>query len=126
MCPANLSSGGSAHQGGGQRDPAPGGGSRDARISARPASHSHRGHGCSWHRAARLLSFSHGLVVLCSVLHEQNAGEWISVQAAHRSEQPGPEAHQEVTFQGCDKGKLVKGNFEIPHQMLVVRETALG
>lgn len=115
---SNPSSGGSADQSSGQWDPAAGGGPRDTRISAQPASYSHGGDGRVRHRAAQFLPSSHGLAFLRSIPAEQKAQRFGS-QAAHHSKQPGPEAHQEVTFQGCEEGKLFKW-------MLVVMETTLG
>lgn len=82
-------------------------------MSAQPATHPHRGHGHCGGEASHLLP-SPGRPLpypaIGPILPQQTAGERLGVQAAGGAEQPGAEADQEVTVQGCKEGKPT------PHQ----------
>lgn len=106
-------SGGAADQSRRQRDQVAGGGSGDARQSAQPPPHSHGGDGRPHGRTPSFILpiLSPGLSLtspaIGPVTARQETRERLGVQAAGHAQRPGAEAHQEVSVEGCEEGKLV-------------------
>lgn len=97
--------GGTADQGSRKWDQVAGRWSGDIRKPPQLASDGHRGDGCSRDRGSPRCFLPSSLLLADTLLHSflphQEASERLCVQAG----QPGAEAHQEVTFEGCEEGK---------------------